>query len=365
MKKILSIVLLSLAVISCSDKCVVKGTFQSEDETVAIVIDRKAGISDTVAIVDGKFTYSRPSSDTTLLYIRIAGLSDEVSAQYSDRVVSFVPTKGKLKVDMNAQTCKVEGSALTDAINKFQEDYEAFYKTYENKLAELKHEYQEGGEEFEAAAEQLYEEINSGMKTLALNTYSANKSNILGLRSISTQIYDLTLEELDSLLTDAPAFVSGDKTIDHVYKAKLQEQNTAPGKMFVDFEGRNPQGEVSRLSDYVGRGKYVLVDFWASWCGPCKREIPNIKELYDKYTQKGLVVIGVAVWDKDNSGSRQVMEQLGMPWNQIFMGEDKTPTELYGIIGIPHIILFGPDGTIVKRDLRGDDMKSTVSALFK
>ena len=106
-----------------------------------------------------------------------------------------------------------------------------------------------------------------------------------------------------------------------------------------------------------------MVEFWASWCGPCRAEIPNIKELYDKYHSKGLDVLGVAVWDKVED-TQKAIKELGIVWPQIINAQ-QIPTELYGIQGIPHIILFAPDGTIVARDLREEAMKEKVAEVMK
>lgn len=159
---------------------------------------------------------------------------------------------------------------------------------------------------------------------------------------------------IDALGPEAAA----DSSIIELREYCRTEEKAPEGSMFVDFAIEQPSGKTLRLSDFAGKGKYCLVDFWASWCGPCKREIPNIKAVYDKYSKKGLVVVSVAVWDRPED-SEAAAKELGITWNQI-VNAQKIPTDLYGINGIPHILLIGPDGTILKRDLRGSDIAKTV-----
>ena len=157
---------------------------------------------------------------------------------------------------------------------------------------------------------------------------------------------------------DACGDVVKDAILKVIPKEKLEQlAKSAEGEKFIDFEAEY-EGQVQHLSDYVGKGKYVLVDFWASWCGPCRGEIPTLIELYDKYAGDNFEVLGVATWDKPED-TKQAMEELGIKYPQI-MNAQNAGSEAYNIKAIPEIILFAPDGTIVKRGLRGEEMVKAV-----
>lgn len=140
-------------------------------------------------------------------------------------------------------------------------------------------------------------------------------------------------------------------------------KNTAEGIPFADIKGKDAEGNPAALSDYVGKGNYVLLDMWASWCGPCKGEIPNLLKLHNQYKDKGLTVLGLFVWDKEEN-LKKAVEEEGIVWPQI-IDVDTSAMNVYGVDGIPHIILFAPDGTILKRYLRGQDMIKAVEEVMK
>lgn len=116
-----------------------------------------------------------------------------------------------------------------------------------------------------------------------------------------------------------------------------------------------------RLSDYVGRGKYILVDFWASWCGPCRGEVPNLKAVYDEFGGDDFEIVSVAVWDRAED-SFEAIEEEGMNWTQIVCSAktNQVPTQVYGIEGIPQIILIDPDGKVIGENLRGSKIRTAV-----
>ncbi|MBO7477775.1 MAG: AhpC/TSA family protein [Salinivirgaceae bacterium] len=158
--------------------------------------------------------------------------------------------------------------------------------------------------------------------------------------------------------------VSKDSPSDSKYMAQLAENklNTLVGTMFKDFVVEY-NGKTQKLSDYVGKGQYVLVDFWASWCGPCRGEIPNLINVYNKYKDKNLNILGVMVWDAPED-SEAAIKELGVNYPQMINTDDSCPF-IYGIDGVPHVILFGPDGRILERELFGEEVEAAVRKHLK
>ncbi len=211
------------------------------------------------------------------------------------------------------------------------------------------------GEEIEdSVRDAIIDDYQANAAELSKKAFEENKDNIIGAFVLNSLQYDLELAQVDSMLNLLDPSLGETQVVSKMRKAVDAKKNTAEGKMFTDFDI-----DGVKLSDYVGKGKYVLVDFWASWCGPCKREIPNIKNVYTKYAGDDFDVLSVAVWDKPQA-SVDTAKAYGVNWNEIINAQT-VPTDLYGIQGIPHIILFGPDGTILKRDLRGEGIEEEVA----
>lgn len=199
-----------------------------------------------------------------------------------------------------------------------------------------------------------------------LKLYQENKDNAIGQFAFSSYLMNKNLKEseIDALLKEAPAEYAKLKRVEKAKKAAKQLAITAEGNKFTDFEVIAEDGAKQKLSDYVGKGKVTLVDFWASWCPPCRAEIPKLQALKAKYGDK-LDILGVAVWDNPDD-SRKAIDELGITWPVIIgTGKLTEPTDLYGINSIPHIIIFGPDGTILSRGLLGDALANRLAEILK
>ncbi|MDE5694082.1 MAG: TlpA family protein disulfide reductase, partial [Duncaniella sp.] len=152
----------------------------------------------------------------------------------------------------------------------------------------------------------------------------------------------------------------------HMWDEKMSAaMKMSPGCMFADIEGKTADGAPSRLSDFIGHGRYVLVDFWASWCGPCRAEgRDTLVPLYEKYGgDERFEILGVATWDEHNRTLKAVEEE-GYKWPQLF-DAGMTPMDVYGFDGIPMIMLFAPDGTMMARGIRGAEIWKAVDGALK
>ena len=299
-------------------------------------------------------TMTLPSTDlagSTAYLIDIDSEDTVATATVADSVVKFEGTTDKaflagVKVGFGSAMIVVEpGEINVDATGKA------------------------AGTELNKSLEALVDSLQSAqsqedLAAILKSAYETNKDNPIGIFAFLNyvQVAEIGLADVEAELAGAPV-IAVSKQMTKMLESLRSVENTTEGKMFTDFTVTGDDGKEQHLSDYVGKGDYVLADFWASWCGPCRMELPNIKKIYDKYNGKGLTVIGIAVWDKPED-TRKAIEEEQIPWPQI-LNAGHVPTDIYGIQGIPHIILFGPDGTIIARNLRGDDMAAKVDEVMK
>ncbi|GHU66702.1 hypothetical protein FACS189413_00150 [Bacteroidia bacterium] len=180
-----------------------------------------------------------------------------------------------------------------------------------------------------------------------------------GTRRLSIEQLDAILDKADSAFQSTELYQT---TVERLNRMKL----TAPGTPFQEIVSKTPAGKEIKLSDFAGKGKYVLLDFWASWCPPCRAEMPHLVKLYAQYKDKNFEIVGYSL-DRDEADWKKGLAELKMTWPQMsdcaFWKSE--PVQLYDIHGIPATVLIGPDGKIIEKGLRGEALTQRLQDLIR
>lgn len=287
---------------------------------------------DSVMVADGKVVFSGKVEKPLMARMIVDG----------HRSGTFVLEGGDIVISEDGS---IKGGALNAQLDKSKEGINLLYK------------------QMEALPDDSTRQARLDALKVAYAAYidsvvAANPDNAVGYYFFLNGAFDMEydLPKLDASIAAHPAMKDYTR-VQNLRNALIQKEKTSVGKKFVDFTIKNDTTSQS-LSDYVGKGRYTLVDFWASWCGPCIRETKVIKQIREEFKDQPLDILGVAVWDEPEN-TLKAIEKHELPWPQIINAQS-VPTDIYGISGIPCIILFSPDGTILSRDKQGDELIAAV-----
>lgn len=346
-RSIILVAAASLFLASCgpkvSDTTVITGNLGDDYPESVYILIKPLSFNKRVAVENGQFKAEVPKYVEGMAQLKAGKVTGSFISDGTPLTISF---NDDYSLKVVSKYPKISVQAKFDAFQKAMQDIQAKYQPQIEAAKD------------DATEDQLYDAFQNEVKTLCLSTVDANKNNVTAVNAIDNLRYLLNNDQMDSVLMTLDTSLAKVQSIASLSRSVAARKKTSEGQMFTDFKIKDQS-----LSDYVGKGKYILVDFWASWCGPCKAELPNIKNVYQKYAGPEFDILSVAVWDKKEDTIQSAKEQ-GIVWNQIIDAQ-RIPTNIYGIDGIPHIILFGPDGTIVKRDLRGDDIEAEVAKHVK
>ena len=273
--------------------------------------------------------------------------------------------------------CKQPSSE--EVLKGFQADLEAWENEYSESAKQVREDATldnaQKAEKIEALQDDIISKLTDAGRKL-LNKYYAD--TLVAPAVLDEVGYYMADDELAAIFAKMPENVKANKFVSRMIASNTARLATAVGSKFTDFtvdhvagvdKDGNPIYEKKSLSDFVGQGKVMLVDFWSPWCPPCKAELPNIKAVWEKYHGDDFDVLSVAVWEEsrkmDWRNTIDTAKVYGVAWNQLNNGH-QVPATLYGIDGIPHMILFDKDGTILKRgdDLRGAATEKAVAEVL-
>ena len=313
---------------------------------------------DSAVIKGGTFTFKGTQDTAVNRYISYKAEGKDGAA------IDFFLENGKINVALTKDNDAVTGTPNNDAyqeiraqINDISKKMNAIYEAMGN--TSLSDEQKEAKQKEGAQLEEQYDKaIKEGVQK--------NITNPVGVFLFKQTFYNNSTDENEALLQQIPANFQNDETIVRIKEMTDKQKKTAVGTQFVDFEMQTPEGKTVKLSDYVGKGKVVLVDFWASWCGPCRREMPNLVETYAKYKGKNFEIVGVSL-DQDGAAWKEAIKKLDMTWPQMsdLKFWQSEGAQLYAVNSIPHTVLIDGSGKIIARGLHGEELQAKIAEAVK
>ena len=366
MKKISALLLAvaAAAVLACNESDVKKYAISGtglEDGAQVLLVDQITGEAiDTAVVANGAFAFQGKAPKDAYLNLTTEA-SDWSYPLFNDGKAIQVNYADKTLQGSDLNNKLAECDARTDSL---MQEYNAFMEG----LMTL-------SEEEMDAKEKEYDAWIEKLRDCYLGIIEENEDNLVpvafirNVRSLAGPDKFNELLASDAVFAKHPYVLDLKRKIDEsVARQKEAEEKKQAiiGQKFLDLEEADPDGNLHKLSEYVGQGKWVLVDFWASWCGPCKAEMPNVVNAYAKYHDKGFEVVGLS-FDREKEPWVEAIKEWEMPW--IHLSDLKywktVASDVYNVNSIPDNLLIDPEGTVVARCLRGDALEAKLAEIFK
>ncbi|WP_363439641.1 TlpA disulfide reductase family protein [Chitinophaga ginsengisegetis] len=310
--------------------------------------------TDTVPVKDGRFTWTGNITEPQKIYIG-------TSTRYLELFMENAAIQVNGNMDSTDQI-KITGSATQDAYEAFKKsitDITSQEDTLYSKYDEVK-----DNNTAKAALEATLESLRNQRRGRTKAYIKAHPESALSVSMVADMAVMGEYAPVDSMFRTLTPAAQQTATGIRLAKRLAVLKKSAIGQPMIDFTQGDVDGKPIHLSDF--KGKYVLLDFWASWCGPCRAENPNVLKAYNKFKDKNFTVLGVSLDDKADKW-KEAIKQDGMPWMQVsdLKGFRNEVAQEYGIQAIPSSFLIDPQGIIIAKELRGTALHTKLAEILK
>lgn len=364
MKQILTSLALTVGFMtaSCQSntyKIEVTGDALGQQDTLYISTDLRTGApSDTIVGKEGKYVLEA-TTDTTQLAILFAGRPGGPNKP-------FFIEPGTIKINLSAKPaqCKASGTKTNELYQQFTDSTMAIAARYneiassirEGKLTETEQKAKEA--EMEALDKQYTAVVNAFAKD--------NIKNELGYLLLTMYNNDIDDQDKTQLIAQLPDKMRSRAAIKQLEATIAQRSKTAEGSTLADYTMDDIDGNPTSILALVKQNKLTVIDFWASWCGPCRAEMPTVVKMYADNKAKGLGIIGISL-DNDKAKWAAAVKQLGITWPQLsdLKGWGNGFAKVFAVNGIPYTVVIDQQGKILKKGLRGEELARYVEQKLK
>jgi len=358
------IFLLVIIILGCSDP-ISKNNFSlnlnitGELEQKIYLSKRDAGKwvnIDSSSVVTGEIVLNGQIKDPEMFYLRSGQNLTNIFIE-AGKITFTAHADSINKGITNGSKAQEELDSFNESISLITEQLDTLYNQYREAVKN----------DDQVRLEELSELIDTKDDERLARTIDyayANNKSIVSAYLIMTNNYYLELAELDAITSNFDNLIKQTKYVELLLDRINNLYKVSIGSSFTDFTLNDTTGNPIALSSLIGED-YLLIDFWASWCGPCRRENPNIVAVYNDYNSKGFDIIGVSL-DTEKNNWIKAIEKDSLTWPHVsdLHGWNSAAGKLYAVNAIPHSVILNENGTIVAKNLRGEELRDKIAELL-